>query len=400
MNVSKYTHATIVPLVGGLPLGQEAAFGSDVKYILSYPPFANNDQHFVKRKPNVPYIMVDENTPKLETVDVIGTTCPCAGLSSLSPSANSNSAMNDWMYETAEYVLGTLGPKVLWGENAPRLASAMGEPVVKRLRKIGEKYGYTFTIYKTKSILHGLSQVRDRTFYFFWKGTHVPIFEYIERPHESIEDTIRNVERREDDPLNVLTNDKVPSKDDPLYRYLLEVIEGGMSHQDFVKKAERSLSVQDFIEKAGHEYKDVAQWLRDNGYDRQAASCDRMHKKLKSGGNIMRKGTTIPSGHIGAFVGHLPGQLTHPDEDRYLTIREAASIMKLPQDFILHGGKKNLNHLCQNVPVTTATDMASQIVKYLDGQLDLIETNFMIQDNKTKKLDYEEIGVQLDEFMV
>ena len=41
------------------------------------------------------------------------------------------------------------------------------------MRKIGEDNGYTFSIFKTKSILHGLSQVRDRTFYFFWKGDKV-----------------------------------------------------------------------------------------------------------------------------------------------------------------------------------------------------------------------------------
>ena len=87
--------------------------------------------------------------------------------------------MNEWMYKSAEYVLGEVQPKVFWGENAPRLASKMGEPVVRRLRKIGEEHGYTFSIFKTKSILHGLSQVRDRTFYFFWKGDQVPLFDYV-----------------------------------------------------------------------------------------------------------------------------------------------------------------------------------------------------------------------------
>ena len=36
-------------------------------------------------------------------------------------------------------------------------------------------------------------------------------------------------------------------------------------------------------------------------------------------------------------------------------------VMKLPTDFNLIDPKKNLNHICQNVPVTTAEDMAYNI---------------------------------------
>ena len=50
--------------------------------------------------------------------------------------------------------------------------------------------------------------------------------------------------------------------------------------------------------------------------------------------------------------------------------------MGLPEDFILQGGKKNINHICQNVPVTTAQDMADHVYRFVTGRLDnqLIET--------------------------
>ena len=80
----------------------------------------------------------------------------------------------------------------------------------------------------------------------------------------------------------------------------------------------------------------------------------------------MRRGTEIPCDFIGAFVAHLPFKLTHPDEDRYLTYREAMGVMKLPTDFNLIDPKKNLNHICQNVPVTTAEDMAYNIKRFLE----------------------------------
>lgn len=393
-------HATIIPLIGGITLGQEKAFGSKPEYFLSYEAFANNDQHIVSYYKDIPRYDLNQYTGKISQVDVVSSTCPCAGLSSLSPSANSESAMNDWMSTTANYVLGKIQPKVFWGENAPRLASKMGEPVVAKLREIGKQYGYTFSIYKTKSLLHGLSQVRDRTFYFFWKGDRVPLFEYILREHEKIEDTIRSVKRDPDDPMNnVLTNHRIPT-DNPFYRYVLEVIEGGITHQEFSNKIEKTTNPLDYIEAHGIEYKEVARWMEVRGFEREAQKCIRMHDKLASGGNIMRKNTEIPKDYIGAFVGHMPTSLTHPDENRYLTIREALAIMKMPDDFQLQGGIRNLNHICQNVPVTTAKDMADQIKKYLNRELELIETDFLVQDNKTRTYDFNKSVVQLDQFMV
>ena len=127
-----------------------------------------------------------------------------------------------------------------------------------------------------------------------------------------------------------------------------------------------------------------------------------MYNKLKEGGNVMRRGVNIPKDYIGAFVGAYPTSLTHPDEDRFLTIRECMSIMGLPEDMQLQGGLKNLNHICQNVPVGTASDMAEHVLKFVDGRLDnyLYDTDFIMQDNKSQTIDYKISSLQLDEFMV
>lgn len=396
-------YASIVPLIGGETIAMQNIFNKKPEYIVSYDGFQANDTHLVEYYQNkVPYHLIgDGGLPDLPSVDVVNTVCPCAGLSSLSPSASSDASANDWMRTSANYVLESLKPQVFWGENAPRLASKMGEPIVRDLRKIGKKFGYTFSIYKTKSLLHGLSQTRDRTFYFFWKGDKVPMFEYIKREHEKIEDAIRSVERKADDPMNILTNSKTPSED-PYYKYVLEEIEGGISHKEFSDKITKSANLFDYIEAHGPKYDVVGKWMSKKGFDNQAGRCDRMYNKLKDGFNIMRKGTEIPKDYIGAFVGHLPHSLTHPDEDRYLTIREAMEVMKLPRDFVLQGGLRNLNHICQNVPVTTAMDMAEHVLKFCDGRLDnsMIDTDFLVQDNKSRKIDYEKSSVHLDEFMV
>ena len=395
-------YASIVPLIGGETIAMQNVANTKPEYILSYSAFEANDRQLVEYYENkVPYYHLDDGVHRdLPSVDVINTVCPCAGLSSLSPSASSTNRNNDWMLATARHVLGSLKPKVFWGENAPRLASKMGEPIVEELRRIAGQNGYTFSIYKTKSILHGLSQVRDRTFYFFWQGDKIPRLNYIERKHERIEDTIRNVELHKDDPMNVLVNKNKPS-DNPLYKYVLEEIEGGITHSQFQDKIVKSTGPHDWIE-AHTKYNKVAEWMIDKGYENEARKCTRMYHKLKSGGNIMRKTTEIPKDYIGAFVGHMPGSLTHPDEDRYLTIRECLAIMILPGDFMLQGGVKNLNMICQNVPVTTAQDMAEEVQAFVAGRLDnqMLDTQFAIQCNKTKSLNYEKSPVQLDQFMI
>ena len=396
-------YASIVPLIGGETIAMQNVFGKRPEYILSYEGFENNDQHLVEYyKGEVPYHLIqDDSLPEVESVDVINTVCPCAGLSSLSTTSSSDAAANDWMRTSARHVLGSLRPKVFWGENAPRLASKMGEPVFEYLRKIARENGYTFSIYKTKSILHGLSQVRDRTFYFFWKGEKVPQFGYIKREHEKIEDTIRSVKRDPSDPMNVLANSNVPSAD-PYYRYVLEELEGGISHSQFQDKIDHRADVKHYIEDSCVTYDKESQWMTKNGFDRQAERCMAMYHKLKNGGNIMRRGVNVPKGHIGAFDGPYPTMLTHPDEDRFLTIRECLSIMKLPEDFVLQGGLKNINHICQNVPVTTAQDMAEEVFAYVNGRKDnqLVDTDFMVQDNKTMQIERKNNSVRLDAFMV
>ena len=397
-------YASIVPLIGGETIAMQNVFGKKPEYILSYEAFANNDKHLLDHYGgNVPYQLLDgDGVSQLnaDRVDVVNTVCPCAGLSSLSPSSASDSVTNDWMLHTSKLVLESVQPKVFWGENAPRLASKMGSPVVERLRQVARENGYTFSIYKTKSILHGLSQVRDRTFYFFWKGDSVPVFPYIKRDHEKIEETIRSVKRDPKDPMSqVLTNKRVPSEN-PFYRYVLQEIEGGITHQEFAAKIEKTTNPLDYIESHKITYLEVGKWMKAHGYEREEAKCKRMYEKLASGGNIMRKNTEIPKDYIGAFVGHMPTSLTHPDEDRYLTIRECLSIMKMPEDFQLQGGLSNLNHICQNVPVSTAMDMATSIQQHLDGKLDTIETDFLVQDNKSQTLEYNKESLQLDEFMV
>lgn len=377
-----FKHASIVPLIGGETIGQINAFGTKPDYLLSYTPFSNNDSHIVNHLKDVPYILLDQGGKHPSYVDVVNAVCPCAGLSSLSPSSSSDSAVNDWMTITAKYVLEEMKPQVFWGENAPRLAGEMGKPVIAKLNKIAKDNGYTISLYRTKSLLHGLSQVRERSFYFFWKGDKVPVFKYFDEHRISIEDQINLV--KPESTQQEVTNKKIPSKDDPYYRYVLEVMHGGISHAEFQKTLTKSADAMHYIEENGHNYRMVKPFFEKNGYSKLAGKMDAMQDKLDAGGNLMRRASYIPKDYIGAFVGHLPVSMTHHTEDRYLTYRECMTIMGLPQDFELLNPTRNLNHVCQNVPVHTATDMAMEIKAVLEGKRDMMKGTLMYQFNPQK----------------
>ena len=253
-------------------------------------------------------------------------------------------------------------PKVFWGENAPGFAGKIGDTVRNELKKIGKDNGYTMSVYRTKTLLHGGPQIRERSFYFFWQGDKTPLMNYYNRPHTPIEEVLKGVKSNSQmEPINK----KTPSKDDIYYKFILEEIHGGIDHKEFAEIVEpqkvRNADVFSYIERMGYDYQQVGAWMEKHGYEKEVEKCKYRYAKLKAGGNIMRRGTIVPKDNIGAFVGHYPTMLTHPVEDRYITYREAMTIMGLPSDFELLNPKKSANHICQNVPVQTATDMASKV---------------------------------------
>ena len=398
------THASIVPLIGGETIGSANAFGAPPIHFMSYEAFADNDQHILNyyKEHDIPYYVLDKGMKPAtnERADVVSSVCPCAGLSMMSHGYGDHNPNNEWMGKTAEYILGEYKPKVFWGENAPHFAGKIGKNVRENLRRIGRENGYTMTVYRTKSLLHGSPQVRERSFYFFWKDTKTPLIGYFNRPHTPIEEVIRNVKSNfQMDPIST----KKPT-DDPYYKFILEHIHGGRTlkeHAAAIKpESARGASVYSYIENQGYDWKQVAEWMTENNYPNEAEKSMYKYNKLKAGGNIMRRGTVIPKDRIGAFVGHYPTMTAHPDEDRYITYREAMTIMGLPDDFELVGAnKKNANHICQNVPVQTATDMANEVKKYLNGELKMVDTDYVMQYNHSQRAEYLEKHNTLEEFI-
>lgn len=399
-------------MIGGESIGVERATGSPPEFLLSYDAFASNDSHLVnyyeQRGLDVSYHSLDSGPPPFDVtgVDSVSSVCPCAGLSALSQSSHADNPKNDWMYKTAEYVLSEMRPACYWGENAPALYTNKGTKVREGLIEIGRKYGYTASFYKTRSLLHGLPQIRNRSFFFLWRGDRAPVFEYFDRPFPTIERLILDARgNSQTEPINTRT----PSED-PFYAYILRKMCGGMSHADFVKKfqsGERPMSARSndvfcMIEESGEKLEDLRDWLASNGYEKAAKVVEYDLYKRSIGKGTMRRNTIIPHGHIGAFVGHYPHVLTHPVQDRYISYREAMTIMGLPDNFELLNPKKNVNHVCQNVPVQTAADVAGEVAAALGSPTsrDWV-SGVVMQDNTARRVD--SVGgtkKSLDEFFL
>ena len=60
----------------------------------------------------------------------------------------------------------------------------------------------------------------------------------------------------------------------------------------------------------------------------------------------------------------------HPDQDRFLNLREILHLMGFPHDFEV-SSVKQMNHICQTVPVITARDWTKEVIKFCRGELKL-----------------------------
>jgi site-specific DNA-cytosine methylase len=410
----KYKWGTIVPLIGGMTVGNRMAAGNDPDFFLSYPGFEGNDQHIRKYMPNVPYYQIDTATNKLkeateeepemndgidsetfEGVDFISAVCPCAGLSMMNASNKKGSAgargsdakQNDWIYKSAEYILGTVKPRVFFGENAPGLYTNTGKGVVEKLKLIAEEFDYTLTLYKTNSIYHGIPQKRERTFYFFWKEKdEVPMFDNYRREHKDLIDYLKEV------PKKASMQDVYPGiaeVDNNPYINFIKHKEGADNWRDAAIDARtatnyivRNKLIDESIE-----------WVEANFEPVEPKAKEKVikylnHIKYKVS---LKKGWWDGTPHffdgtINAVIGRTILATVHPEEERGLNIREVLHLMGLPHDFTIPN-RAYYNHAAQNVPTCTARDVTFEVLKYIDGELPMLDEKFLKQNNSKGRLD-------------
>lgn len=418
------TWGAIIPLIGGFPIGSYLATQSKPKFIISYPAFMDNDQHIRNYWPDVPYILINPETNQFYSneeiddimkkykfkrpdnnrikeidfsgVDFVNSTCPCAGLSMMNSSnkkdsaaaRGSNAAQNEWLYKSSEFILETIKPRVLFGENAPGLYTNTGVGVVDKLYAIAKKYNYSISLYKTNTVYHGIPQKRERTFFFFWDSNQVPILDNYRREHKHLKDYLVEI------PEKASLQDK--------YAGL-----GSAETNPFVLFMKKKVGDNWRID--GAKAKTATSWLVKNGYIDEMISWmetdyhyeldgikDYKGKILKYLNHVKEKvaksmGWWDSTPHFfddttNAIIGRTIQTALHPVEDRGLNLRECMHLMGLPHDFEIKG-LEHYNHIAQNVPTCTARDMTYEVIKYLKGETKMSGVDFMKQSNSTSKIE-------------
>lgn len=397
-------YISFIPLIGGMAIANEQATGKKPEFVISYKNFEKNESNLKSYWPDVKWKILDaetntmEDEPDYSDIDFVSSVCPCAGMSVMSSSHSADSETNNWLYKAADYILGTIKPKVYFGENAPGLYSDSNIKVANKLKEFGEKYGYAFTIYKTNTQLHGIPQRRIRTFFFFWKGEYCPEMEYYDNPSEKpFEEWILD--------KNVGVHSDVPgiesiTKAYPELKWLLEEKCNGNYEEllNFFYNNERRITEPYSYIMVENKWEEYISWLKRYVYGNVPFSAGSKHTplslalyrkdKVDRGLRFYADEPVIYKTYTSAITGKNIKLIMHPKEFRTLTLRETMALMGLPEDFEVVS--KNHAHITQNVPVCTAKDMTEQAIKFCNGDLKMTEYKYLKQDNIHKKIDYKE----------
>lgn len=300
---------------------------------------------------------------------------------------------NQWMYDSSRHILENYRPKVLAGENAPALYTKKGVPVAEKLYAIAKEYGYSFSLYKTNTILHGIPQSRDRSFYIFWDSKYAPIMNYYNRERTSFTNFLKEI------PENASQQDDIINPkllDEPQYRFLQARYQTKNVRSII---SQRAVTAHNFIIK-NELFDDYVEWVKENGSESDIKSALHAKSKFENGLGIWDSSVHVFSDYMNAVIGRNMADTIHPTEDRSLNVREAMHMMGLPHNFELLGGRKNTHIIAQNVPTCTARDITLECIKFIKGELEFSNVDFLKQNNIKRAIETKNYKVekQLDEF--
>lgn len=383
---------SMIPLIGGMTIGNKMAINADPTVIFSYSAFYKNDLNCINYFKNTPYIVIDsydneeelnEEIHKYENLDFVSIVPPCAGLSTFNSCKNgdkklgSDAIQNQWMYKSTEFLMKNIKPKVILGENAPALYSKLGENVVLNLKTISKKYGYVMSLIKTDTYLHGIPQHRKRTFFIFWKNDKCPIISYYDRKSPNLKTYLKDV------PTNSLYNDRFFGidyfKNHPISKYFKYKNISLDEVQSTINCTINYLINFNLLDDCILYFKNIINQEHSTKEDLKFFKfIQHLKEKLSKGERAWISAPYIlKDEYTNAIVGR-NNFLILKDEERGLTLRETMYLMGLPHDFELKSNE--INHICQNVPTCTARDITYEILKFLNGEIKEFKGTFVKQN--------------------
>lgn len=374
--------APLIPLIGGLPLGAEKAFGCKPDKIYSYDGFQSNDSHYVNYMKPIEYVIVDNDT-KYEALDVVLGTPPCSGLSLMNTGTTAESRgaechKNDWMYQIFKDGIDKFSAKVVLIENAPALFTKNGIPVANKIYDICKERGYSLTLYKTSTSLHGIPQNRDRTFAIAWKSKTAPIMNWYNKEKDDWKDYLLKSNGNQNIEVNLsLTND-------PYWNFIKHI--SNEDPRELLIKSDKKTAFVYVVDQ--NLLNQALEWFKDTKNIAGIKTAEHAIMKFSINKGVWDASIRVFGDCMNAVIGRNIQYTIHPFEDRSLTISECLHMMGFPDDFELLNPTKNINHIAQNVPVCTATDILSEVKKFINNELILSESDFIRQNNYKHTIEY------------
>lgn len=415
-NTSKIKYVVAQPLIGGMPLGFETAFETEPAAIITAG--FTQDMHYINyqnniKNKNIPIINMESDYETFKSkedealynlhckdVDVLMHVAACAGLSQMNSCNEGSKArgcadndQNQNMYNLTRLGM-RMKAKVVAFENAPTAYTKSGEAVVNKLRDIADEYNYSTHLYTTDTLFHGTPQSRKRTFIMFYKDKITPLFNY-EDKGPNTKDFIELQQYLKLIPKDSLhSNDYILDKNsalDNLYSFILEYTNKNTFLDAInVLDSEQSRSTwtsAQLTEKIGFEK--AIDYLKNKNLDKDAAIVQHYKNKKEQGKSFWDNTSILANRGLftNAIVGKSLTAMINPTAERAYSIRELLWLMGMPHDFELQQFKKNWNHICQNVPVKTATFIGNNIKSYLNDELQMDNSDFVKQSNFTQRVD-------------
>ena len=431
MNNEKIRWASIQPLTGGMYLGAEEAIGHPAEFILSYKGLSDikydksgenivdagneyNLLEYLKKHNRCPkyyqlhkgmfdmdlenmnpeiYLNGELETPSYDNLDLVVAVPVCSGLSMVTTATDdTKNARNCNMLWISKYTLSVIKPKIYIFENAPTFMGVRGTELRAQFEEMAMELGYSILYYKTDSNLHHNCQLRPRTFVIFFKHTKEEaqrpfMFEWedtrmtIEEFFAQIDnDNLTQNEPVQSSPHNYMVIDFIKCKYGEQWK---DIVTGSLMQHCIDKKYLDELI--DFI-------KNVYVGFTDEIKAKALKYIEHIKYKKSLGLNYFGDDVCLCKNRFPSIQFKSIPNMLHPSGERICSCREYLSLMGMPTDFTLYGGRSCLNKIGQNVPVKTAKFIVEQAIKHLNvwNNERLTDTNVMYQDNiKQMVVDYK-----------
>lgn len=390
MSYGNIRWAAFQPLIGGCAIGAQQSFGTPPTCVIDYDGVENSNLYvdYMKNRRDVSlkHFTIDGaayslqkklkdsfswNDPELKNLDVVVGVPICAGLSSANTQngadskmgRGSNAMQNNNMISMLDITLNIIKPKVYIFENAYKLATPLGKDIKDRLIEMSNRAGYTTSLVKVNTLNHGLPQNRTRTFFYAWRDDYAYNLTYEKSPNKLIMDVIGD-----------LKNQKAATEFPNMKNWLdyLKDKFGSNYRAEWEKRAHGA----DEILASFNDFDYAMKFFNEKDQKRLQYWKE---KKAKGLGWMAESPLWLGPAKIPSLYSRTMARLIHPVEERTYSVREIMRLMGLPDDFDCPP-KNKVAMVGQNVPVCTAAYYADQVVRYLDGKLEMSGKKNVEQD--------------------